>query len=75
MYISTVINQFDKNTQNCPLESSWGIAQTKWKNSTSKGTLRACEGGLILVFIADMDLIVSTKSIQEGEEFLPCKAI
>jgi hypothetical protein len=67
VYLNRVMNKFNKNTQNFPLESSRGIAQTKWKNSIGKGTPRTCECGLILVFRADLDLVVSTKSIQEGE--------
>lgn len=69
-----VKNKFNKNTQNFPLESSTSIAHTKWKNSIGKGTPRTCKCGFILVFRADLDLVVSIKSIQEGEEFIPYKA-
>ena len=75
VYFNRVINKFNKNTQNFPLESSRGTTQTEWKNSIGKGTLRTCKCGLIWVFRDDLNLVVSIKPLQEGEQFLPCKAI
>ena len=57
------MNQFRKYTQYCPLESGGSIAQTKRKDPRCKGTPMTSESGLLLVFRADLDLIVPVEPI------------
>ena len=57
------MNQFRKYAQYFSLESGGSIAQPKRKDPVCKGTPRTSESGLILVFQADLDLVVPTKPI------------
>ena len=57
------MNQIIKYAQYCSLESGRIIAQPKGKDPVGKATPWTSESGLILVFCADLDLVVPAKPI------------
>jgi len=52
------------------LESGPSIFKAKRHFPISEGAPRANEGGLMLIFTLDMDLIISRESIHKGEYFI-----
>ena len=53
-----------------PLESGSSIFKAKRHFPISKGAPRANEGGLVLIFRLDLDLIISGESIHKGEDVI-----
>src|SRR5450759_4303000 len=59
----------------CSLKSCWGIAQSKRHATKGKSSPISCKGGFTLVFLFDMDLVIASKSIQEGKSLTTCYLI
>ena len=53
-----------------PLESGSNIFKAERHFLISEGAPRANEGGLVLIFGLDLDLIISGESIHKGEDFV-----
>ena len=53
-----------------PLESGSNIFKAERHFLISEGAPRANEGGLVLIFGLDLDLIIPGESIHKGEDFI-----
>ena len=53
-----------------PLESGSTIFKAERHFPISEGAPREDEGGLVLIFRIDLDLIISEESIHKGEDFI-----
>jgi hypothetical protein len=57
------MHKIRKYAQDNPLEGSWGITKTKWKNLVGKGAPWTSESGLVMISWVNLDLIIPTETI------------
>jgi hypothetical protein len=55
-----------KNVGHGPLESRTRFFESKGHDTISKGTLRCCKRGFVLICWVDLNLIVSEETIHKG---------
>ena len=76
--MKTSMNFFDHIRKYChhaSLKGSQGVTKSKWHSPKSKCAIRAREGGFLLIFQSNGDLIVSRVSIQKAKVIISCKSI
>ena len=54
-----------------PLECCASIFETERHNTIGKSASWGSKSGLVLVFLTDLYLIISRKTVHEGEDFMP----
>ena len=54
-----------------PLECGTSIFEAKRHDVIGKGAPWGSKGSFVLVFLSDLDLIVSGKTVHEREDFMP----
>ena len=64
-----------KYCHHASLKGSWGVTQPKWHSLERECAIRACEGGFLLIFRSNGDMIVFRISIQKAKVLIPRESI